>query len=150
AAVELGGADVDQRHQPGAQTRRRGVLLQGQHRLVHTRVDPGDIDALRRGGGDLGSVGWGGGHGWVPLRVRTIAGGHRSPSTVRPTHGRARQSNSTSASKQVSVPVWQAGPVWSTVNSTASPSQSSWTRCTCWVLPDSSPLTHIRPREREK
>ena len=40
--------------------------------------------------------------------------------------------SSTSASKQVRAPVWQAGPTWSTMTSRVSPSQSSRTSLTCW------------------
>ena len=36
------------------------------------------------------------------------------------------------SSKQVSVPVWQAGPVWSTTSSSVSPSQSTRSSRTCW------------------
>ena len=45
-----------------------------------------------------------------------------------PTH----HCNSTSASKQVRSPVWQAAPTWSTLTTRASPSQSSATDLTHW------------------
>ncbi len=46
-----------------------------------------------------------------------------------------------SSSKQLVVPVWQAGPVWSTSSRTVSPSQSSRTSRTHCALPEVSPLT---------
>jgi hypothetical protein len=64
----------------------------------------------------------------IPHRVS--AGGGRTKL------GRRCQSSadsSTSASKQLWSPVWQAPPTWSTSSSTASPSQSKRTECTCWV-----------------
>ena len=44
--------------------------------------------------------------------------------------------------------MWQATPVWSTSTSTASPSQSSTTARTAWVLPLVAPLRHSSWRER--
>ena len=41
----------------------------------------------------------------------------------------------------VRAPVWQAGPSWSTLTSTVSPSQSRRTSTTCCRWPDVSPLT---------
>lgn len=52
--------------------------------------------------------------------------------------------------KQVRVPVWQAGPVWSTVSSRVSPSQSAWTARTRCRWPEVSPLRHSSPRERDQ
>ena len=49
--------------------------------------------------------------------------------------------NRRSASKQEWSPVWHAGPCWSTITSSVSPSQSRRTSRTDWVLPDVSPLT---------
>src|SRR5262249_49124448 len=54
------------------------------------------------------------------------------------------------ASKQVRSPVWQATPTWSTLTSTASPSQSSATDLTSCALPDVSPLTQYCCRERDQ
>ena len=55
-------------------------------------------------------------------------------STPQPLSRRARaagrSASSTSASKQVRSPVWQAGPSWSTLTSSVSPSQSSRTSLT--------------------
>ena len=50
--------------------------------------------------------------------------------------------------EQVGVPVWQAGPVWSTRTSSVSPSQSSRTSRTRWVWPEVSPFTQYSPRLR--
>ena len=48
---------------------------------------------------------------------------------------------SSPSSKQVRVPVWHAGPSWSTLSRIASPSQSIRISFTCCRLPDVSPLT---------
>ncbi len=48
--------------------------------------------------------------------------------------------SSGSTSKQACAPVWQAGPIWWTVTSTVSASQSSAAPRTCWTLPEVSPL----------
>ena len=64
--------------------------------------------------------------GGPPRRGRALAAGH-------PFAGHGTPGVSGPASKQVRSPVWQAPPVWSTLTSTASPSQSSaadTTRCT--------------------
>ena len=53
-------------------------------------------------------------------------------------------------SKHVRDPVWQAGPSWSTVTSTVSPSQSSRTPRTHCRWPLVSPLTQYSFRLREK
>src|SRR5690606_41896462 len=58
--------------------------------------------------------------------------------------------SNTSESKHVRVPVWQAGPVWSTRSNTVSASQSSRTSRTCCVWPDVAPLTHSCCLLREK
>src|SRR5699024_6419248 len=54
------------------------------------------------------------------------------------------------ASKQLWVPVWQAGPCACTWISTASPSQSSSTPRTSWILPEVSPLRQYSPRGRDQ
>ena len=55
-----------------------------------------------------------------------------------------------SSVKQVRVPVWQAGPTWSTLTSTVSPSQSSATDLTYWWCPDVSPFTQYSRRLRDQ
>src|SRR5215472_3263814 len=58
--------------------------------------------------------------------------------------------SSTSASKQVRSPVWQAAPTWSTRTRTASPSQSRATDLThCWC-PEVSPFTQYSWRLRDQ
>ena len=54
--------------------------------------------------------------------------------------GQRATASSTAASKQVRSPVWQAPPAWSTLTSTASPSQSSATDFTCCRWPEVSPF----------
>ena len=75
-----------------------------------------------------------------------------SPSSTTGAKVRRRSSaigaSSTSASKQVRVPVWQAGPSWSTLTSSVSPSQSSRTSLTHWRWPEVSPLTQYSWRLR--
>lgn len=53
------------------------------------------------------------------------------------------------APKQVSSPVWQAGPAFSTRASTASPSQSALSDTTRCTFPLVAPLCQ-RPRVRER
>ena len=45
-------------------------------------------------------------------------------------------------------PVWHAGPSARTLNSSTSPSQSTWADETCRNAPDVSPLCHGACRER--
>ena len=56
----------------------------------------------------------------------------------------------TALKKQFRRPVWQATPVWSTCRRTQSLSQSQRNSTSVWIWPDSSPLRHSLPREREK
>ena len=46
------------------------------------------------------------------------------------------------------MPVWQAGPSWSTLTSRVSPSQSRRTSLTHWRWPEVSPLTQYSCRDR--
>ena len=48
------------------------------------------------------------------------------------------------AKKQEGAPVWQAGPVWSTLNNSVSPSQSSQASTTRCMWPDVSPCATVR------
>src|SRR5262249_43188004 len=54
------------------------------------------------------------------------------------------------ASKQERSPVWQATPTWSTLTSTASPSQSRATAFTNWTWPDVPPFTQRCCRDRDQ
>ncbi len=73
--------------------------------------------------------------------ARAARPGRRSGRTAPGRPPQASPASRTSSSKQVSAPVWQAGPVWSTRSRTVSPSQSSRTSTTRWVCPEVSPLT---------
>ena len=94
--------------------------------------DPGEQDARAFGG--------------APLRARASSdAGRRRP------RGPGLVAHAISLPvKQVRVPVWQAGPVWSTCSRTVSPSQSTATETTAWRWPDVSPLTQYSPRLRDQ
>ena len=85
------------------------------------------------------------------------------PATYEPSGEASRRASNTSASsastlsresnrrgpKHVSAPVWQAGPAGRTRIRIVSPSQSLVIDSTAMVLPEVSPLSHRRSRERE-
>src|SRR6185437_341078 len=77
---------------------------------------------------------------------------HRAKaSSVTPAAGRSpTAAGSTSASKQVRSPVWQAAPTWSTRTRIASPSQSSATDLTNCRCPEVSPFTQYSWRLRDQ
>src|SRR5690606_18598609 len=72
------------------------------------------------------------------------------PAAERVGRGCCGSHSSRSASKQVRSPVWQAPPVWSTLTSRVSPSQSSATETTRWVFPEVAPFTQYSPRLRDQ
>ena len=84
---------------------------------------------------------------------------HRTLTTGRATYwSRSRQeywvkgdtSGNVQKVHEVRLPVWHAGPAWSTTTRSASPSQSSRTSWTFWTLPEVSPLTQYSRRERDQ
>ena len=67
--------------------------------------------------------------------------------------GSARTTSSpsrTAVKKQLGRLVWQAGPVWSTISSRQSRSQSTRSSTSRWTWPEVAPLRQSSPRERDQ